>query len=58
MKRFVEKGYNQSTVRRQIERVDHLDRSLLLKHFKPKQASTVKYKGNNKQALANIEHRQ
>ena len=28
IKRFVEKGYNESTVRKQIERVDHLDRSL------------------------------
>ena len=31
VKKFVEKGYNKSTVRKQIERVDHLDRSLLLK---------------------------
>ena len=29
IKSFVEKGYNKSTVRKQIERVDHLDRSLL-----------------------------
>ena len=36
IKRFVGKGYNESTVRKQIERVDHLDRSLLLKYCKPK----------------------
>ena len=42
IKRFVEKGYNESTVRKQIERVEHLDRSLLLK------LSVAKHKGNNK----------
>ena len=36
IKRFVEKGFNESTVRKQSERVDHLDRSLVLKHCKPK----------------------
>ena len=35
IKRLVEKGYNESTVRKYIESVDHLDRSLLLKHCKP-----------------------
>ena len=35
IKRIVEKGYNESTVRKQIERVDHLDRSLLLKIVNP-----------------------
>ena len=30
--RFVEKGYNEWTIRKQIKRVDYLDRSLLLKH--------------------------
>ena len=28
IKRFAEKSYNESTARKQIERVDHLDRSL------------------------------
>ena len=35
IKRFVEKGYNELTVRKQIERVDHLDRSLLLNIVNP-----------------------
>ena len=36
IKRFAEKDSNESTVRKQIERADHLDRSLLLKNCKPK----------------------
>ena len=43
IKRFVEKGYNESTVRKQIETVDHLDRSLLLKHCKPKRKDSVPF---------------
>ena len=34
IKRFVEKGYNESTVRKQTERVDHLDISLLSPNVK------------------------
>ena len=58
IKIFVEKGYNESTVRKQNERVDHIDRSLLLKHCKHqrKEPSAVKHKGNNKQELTYIEH--
>ena len=58
IKIFVEKGYNKSTVRKQNERVDHIDRSLLLKHRKHqrKEPSAVKHKGNNKQELTYIEH--
>ena len=43
IKRFVAKSYNESTLRKQIERVDHLDRSLLLKHCKPKRKDTIPY---------------
>ena len=35
IKRFVEKGYNESTGRKQNQRMDHLDRSLSLKNWKP-----------------------
>ena len=41
-KKICWKGYNESTVRKQIQRVEHLDRSLLLK------LSVAKHKGNNK----------
>ena len=41
IKRFVEKGYNESTVTKQSERVDHLDRSLFLKHCKPKRKDSI-----------------
>ena len=43
IKRFIEKGYNESTVRRQVERTEHLDRSLLLKHPKPKRQDTIPF---------------
>ena len=43
IKRFVEKGYNESTVRKQIERVDNLDRSLLLKDCEPKRKDTISF---------------
>ena len=67
-KKFVEKGCSESTVRKQIERDDHLDRSLFLKHYKPKHKDTIPFsltynpvlpyikKIINK--LAHIEHRQ
>ena len=43
IKRFIEKGYNESTVRRQVERTEHLDRLLLLKHPKPKRQDTIPF---------------
>ena len=43
IKRFVEKGYDESAVRKQIGRVDHLDRSLLLKHCKPKHKDSIPF---------------
>ena len=43
IKRFVEKGYNESTVRKQIETADHPDRSLLLKHCKPKRKDSIPF---------------
>ena len=46
--RFVEKGYNELTVRKKIERVDHLDRSLLLKHCKPKGIYSITLKYSSK----------
>ena len=43
IKRFVEKGYNESFVRKQIDRVDQLDRSLLLKNCKPKYKDSIPF---------------
>ena len=54
IKRFVEKGYNESTVRKQIERVDHLDRSLLLKHCKPKLKDSIPFSVTYNSVLPNI----
>ena len=54
IKRFVEKGYNELTVRKQIERVDHLDRSLLLKHCKPKHKDTIPFSLTYNPVLPNI----
>ena len=54
IKRFVEKGYNESTVRKQIETVDHLDRSLLLKHCKPKRKDSVPFSVTYNPVLPNI----
>ena len=54
IKRFVEKGYNELTIRKQIERVDHLDRSLLLKHCKPKRKDTVSFSLTYNPILPNI----
>ena len=54
IKRFVEKGYNESTVRKQIERVDHLDRSLLLKNCKPKRKDSIPFSVTYNSVLPNI----
>ena len=54
IKRFVEKGYNESTVRKQIERVDHLDRSLLLKNCKPKYKDSIPFSVTYNSVLPNI----
>ena len=54
IKRFVEKGYNESTVRKQIERFDHLDRSLLLKHCKPKRKDSIPFSVTYSPVLPNI----
>ena len=51
IKRFVEKGYNQSTVRKQIERVD---RSLLLKNCKPKRQGSIPFSVTYNSVLPNI----
>ena len=51
----IEKGYNESTVRKQVERVDHLDRSLLLKHSKPKRKSTIPFLLTYDLVLPNIQ---
>ena len=54
IKRFAEKGYNESTVRKQIERVDHLDRSLLLKNCKPKRKDSIPFSVTYNSVLPNI----
>ena len=54
IKRFVEKGYDESTVRKQIERVDHLDRSLLLKNCKPKRKYSIPFLVTYNSVLPNI----
>ena len=54
IKRFVEKGYDESTVKKQIERVDHLDRSLLLKNYKPKRKDSVPLSVTYNSVLPNI----
>ena len=43
IKRFVEKDYNALTVRKQTEKVNYLDRLLLLKHCKPKHKDAVPF---------------
>ena len=53
IKRFVEKGFNESTVRKQAERVDHLDRSLLLKHCKPRRKDTIPFSLTYNPVLSN-----
>ena len=54
IKTFVEKGYNELTVTKQIERVDHLDRSLLLKHCKPKCKDSIPFSVTYNSVLPNI----
>ena len=54
IKRFVEKGYNESIVRKQIERNDHLDKSLLLKHCKPKRKDSIPFSIIYNPLLSNI----
>ena len=54
IKRFFEKGYNDSTVRKQIETVDHLDRSLLLKNCKPKRKDSIPFSVTYNSVLPNI----
>ena len=54
IKRFVEKGYNESTVGKQIERVDHLERSLLLKNCKPKCKDSIPFLITYNSVLPNI----
>ena len=53
IKRF-ETGYDESTVRKQIERVDHLDRSLLLKNCKPKRKDSIPFSVTYNSVLPNI----
>ena len=55
IKRFVEKGYNELTVRKQIERVDHLDRSLPLKNFKPTRKDSISFSVTYDPVLPNIQ---
>ena len=54
IKRFIDKGYNESTVRKQVERVNHLDRLLLLKHSKPKRKDTIPFSLTYNPVLPNI----
>ena len=54
IKRLVEKSSNESTIRKQIERVDHLDRSLLIKHCKPKHKDTIPFSLTYNPVLPNI----
>ena len=54
IKRFVENGHNELTVRKLIERVDHLDRSLLLKHCEPKCKDTILFLLTYNPLLPNI----
>ena len=54
IKRFVEKDYSESTVRKQIDRVDHLDRSLLLKNCKPNHKDSIPFSVAYNSRLPNI----
>ena len=54
IKRFVEKGFDDSTVKKQIDRVDHLDRSLLLKSCKPKRKDSIPFSVTYNSVLPNI----
>ena len=42
-KKIYRKGLNESIIRKLIEIVDHLDRSLLLKHCKPKRKDSIPF---------------
>ena len=53
-KRFVEKGHNESTAGKQIERIDQLDRSLLLRHCKPKRKDSIPFSVTCNPVLPNI----
>ena len=54
IKRFIEKGYNESTIRKQIERVVHLERSLLLKNSKPKSKDSILFFVTYNSVLPNV----
>ena len=54
IKGFVEKGYNKSTARKQIERLDHLDRSLFLKQCKSKRKHSISFSVTYNPVLLNI----
>ena len=54
IKKFVEMGNNESTVRKQIQRVDHLDRSWLLKHCKHKRKDSITFPVTYNPVLQNI----
>ena len=54
IKRFAEKGYHELSGREQIERVDDLDRSLLLKHCKPKRKNSIQFSVTCNPVLPNI----
>ena len=57
IKRFVEKSYNEPTVRKQIEWVGQLDRSLLLKHCKPKRKDSIPFSVTYNSVLPNIKEK-
>ena len=54
IKRFAEKSYNESIVRKQIEKVNHLDRSLLLKNCKSKRKDSIPFSVTSNSVLPNI----
>ena len=54
IKKIIEKGNNESTVRKQIQRVDHLDWSWLLKHCKPKRKDSITFPVTYNPVLQNI----
>ena len=55
IERFVEKGCNELSVRKQIERVDHLDRSLRFKNSKPKRKNSIPFSVTYNSVLPKIE---
>ena len=52
--RFVEKGYNESTVTKQIESAGHLNRSLLFKDYKSKRKDSIPFSVTYNSVLPNI----